>query len=96
VRAFCRSRRENPEHWALHAGEDYALILAVPRKQAVAVCRRIQRATRAPVAIIGRFTRQRGVYHVIESDARMRAFRAGGWDHMKARDSALSRGKSAR
>jgi thiamine-monophosphate kinase len=88
VRAFCHARREDPESWALHAGEDYALILAVPRKHAVDVCRRLQRATRAPAAIIGRFTRARGVYHMIESGSRARAFRAGGWDHLKARDSA--------
>jgi thiamine-monophosphate kinase len=87
VRAFCEARRENPQSWALHAGEDYALILAVPRKQAVDVCRVIKGATRAPSAIIGRFTRARGVYHLVESGARVRAFRAGGWDHLKARAS---------
>jgi thiamine-monophosphate kinase len=83
VRAFCRARREDPESWALHAGEDYALILAVPRKRAVDVCRIIQRGARVPAAIIGRFTRERGVYHVIETGARTRTFRAGGWDHLK-------------
>jgi thiamine-monophosphate kinase len=87
VGAFCRARGHDPIAWALHAGEDYALILAVARKHAVDVCRAI-RGTRTPAAIIGRFTPARGVYHVVESGSRPRAFRAGGWDHMKARASA--------
>jgi thiamine-monophosphate kinase len=88
VRAFCRARAENPIDWALHAGEDYALILAVPRQHAVDVCRIIRRGARVPAAIIGRFTRHRGVYHVVESGSRVRAFRSGGCDHLKARASA--------
>jgi thiamine-monophosphate kinase len=101
VRAFCRARQEDPESWALHAGEDYALILAVPPKRAVDVCGTIQRSTRIRTAIIGRFTRERGVYHVIESGSRRRTFRAGGWDHLKngrsgKRGGPTSRAKASR
>jgi thiamine-monophosphate kinase len=82
VRAFCRARGEDAVGWALHAGEGYAHVLAVPRKHAVEVCGTIKRA-RVRAAIIGRFTRQRGVYHIIESGPRVRAFSPGGWDHLK-------------
>ncbi|HKW15366.1 MAG TPA: thiamine-phosphate kinase [Candidatus Krumholzibacteria bacterium] len=83
VRAFCRARGEDPASWALHAGEDYALVLAVPRKHAVDVCRIIKRSARVPAAIVGTVTKERGVYRIIESGSRVRAFRPGGWDHMK-------------
>lgn len=82
VRAFCRARRFDPVDWALHAGEDYALILAIPRRSIAAACRSIQR-TGVHAAIVGRFTRERGAYRIIESGRRSRAFRAGGWDHMR-------------
>ena len=83
VRAFCRAHGEDPASWALHAGEDYALVLAVPRKHAVDVCRTIQRSARVPAAIVGKFTREPRVYRMIESGSRVRTFRPGGWDHMK-------------
>jgi len=82
VRAFCHARGEDPAHWALHAGEDYALVLAVARGHAPEVCR-ILRRTRVRSAIIGRFTRERGVYRIIETGSRVRLFRPGGWDHLK-------------
>jgi len=82
VRAFCHARGEDPASWALHAGEDYALILAVARKNAVEVCGALRRA-RIRSAIVGQFTRDRGVYRIIESGSRVRLFRPGGWDHMK-------------
>ena len=82
VRAFCRARRVDPIEWSLHAGEDYALILSIPRRSLAAACRAIQR-TGARSTIIGRFTRERGSYRIIEGSSRARAFRAGGWEHMK-------------
>lgn len=82
VRAFCHARGEDPANWALHAGEDYALVLAVARRHASEVCR-ILRRTRVRSAIIGKFTRERGVYRIIETGSRVRLFRAGGWDHLK-------------
>lgn len=82
VRAFCHARRIDPLEWALHSGEDYALVLAVARGKIAAACRAIQ-GTGVHAAIIGRFTRERGSYRVIESTSRSRAFRRGGWDHLK-------------
>ncbi len=82
VRAFCRARGKDPADWALHAGEDYALVLAVARKNTADVCRVLRRA-RIRSAIVGKFTRDRGVYRIIESGSRVRQFRPGGWDHMK-------------
>lgn len=82
VRAFCRERRVDPVEWSLHAGEDYALVLSVPRGFLAAACRAIKR-TGVRSAIIGRFTREPGSYRIIERSARVRAFRAGGWEHMK-------------
>ena len=82
VRAFCSARRYDPIDWAMHAGEDYALVLAIPSKFIAAACRAIQR-TRAHAAIVGRFTREQGSYRIIERAGRARAFKPGGWDHMR-------------
>jgi len=82
VRAFCLARGEDPANWVLHAGEDYALVLAVARRHAPEVCR-VLRRMRVRSAIIGKFTRERGVYRIIETGSRVRLFRPGGWDHLK-------------
>jgi thiamine-monophosphate kinase len=81
VRSFCRRRRLDPVEWALHAGEDYALLLSVGAQRALAVCRIIERVGVA-ASIVGRFTPRRGVYHVMEN-GRPRRFEARGWDHLK-------------
>jgi thiamine-monophosphate kinase len=81
VPAFCRARGVDPYEWALHAGEDYALILSIPRDRIAAACRAIAR-TGARSAIIGRFTRDRSC-RIVDARSRERVFRAGGWDHMK-------------
>lgn len=82
VRAFCQHRAIDPVEWTLHAGEDYALILAIPRRQIAAACRAIHVAG-VRAAVIGRFTRERGSYRISVSASRSRAFRRGGWDHLK-------------
>lgn len=81
VRAFCATGRRNAVEWALHAGEDYALVLSVAPQRAGAVCR-IIRDSGAPASIIGCFTASRGVYGILEN-GRVRAFEARGWDHLK-------------
>ncbi len=81
VRAFCAARRVSVVEWALHAGEDYALLLSVARQRAQSICR-IIRNSGAPAAIIGCFTASRGVYGIIEN-GRVRAFEPRGWDHLK-------------
>jgi thiamine-monophosphate kinase len=82
VRAFCETRGIDPVEWALHAGEDYALILSVPRPHAVAACRAIH-AAGVRASIIGRFTAARGSYRIIVTPSRARTFRSGGSDHVK-------------
>lgn len=82
VSAFCRSRALDPVDWALHSGEDYALILSIPQKFTGEVSRAIE-AAGVRVSIIGRFTRERGSYRIIDTPGRERALRPGGWDHMR-------------
>jgi len=84
VRAFCRERGLNPVQWALHAGEDYALILSVAPQRAAEVCRRIRRAG-CPAVVVGRFTGRRGAYRLFDARGGARAFEASGWDHFRKR-----------
>jgi len=80
VREFCKQRRKDPVEWALHAGEDYALLLSVAPQRAAEVCR-IIRNSGAPAAVVGCFTGSRGVYGILEN-GRVRAFEPRGWDHL--------------
>jgi thiamine-monophosphate kinase len=82
VRAFCRARSLDPAEWSLHAGEDYALILAVSPRSVGEACRAI-RGVGVRASVIGRFTRERRSYRIVEGPGRARAFGPGGWDHMK-------------
>lgn len=81
VRAFCAARGKSAVAWALHAGEDYALLLSVDPQRAAAVCRMI-RNSGARASVVGCFTASRGVYGIIEN-GRVRKFEARGWDHLK-------------
>lgn len=81
VRAFCAARRKSPVEWALHAGEDYALLLSVDPKRAPAICRMI-RNSGVTASIIGCFTASRGTYGILDRGG-VRAFEARGWDHLK-------------
>jgi thiamine-monophosphate kinase len=82
VAAFCRDRGLDPARWAMDAGEDYALVLAVAPQRAVDVCRRIEHAG-AKASIVGRFTRRRGVHRLVAPEGSARRFRPGGWDHFR-------------
>jgi thiamine-monophosphate kinase len=82
VPGFCRARGIDPVEWTLHAGEDYALILSVSPRDLPAVRRAIRR-TGVRASVIGRFTRERDGYRIIESPSRARSFGRGGWDHLK-------------
>ena len=79
VREFCAKRRIDPIRFALHAGEDYALLLSVAPQRAREVCRIIGNAG-APASIIGIFTASAGVYGIFDK-GRVHSFRAEGWDH---------------
>jgi thiamine monophosphate kinase len=82
VRAFCRARGQEPTAWALHAGEDYALILAVAAK---ARRRGVPHDSRARVSAphYRPIHRVRGVYHADRERLPRPRFRPGGWDHLK-------------
>jgi thiamine-monophosphate kinase len=82
VRRFCAARGRSPIEWALHAGEDYALVLSVAPKRAGEVCRILERAGE-PAVVVGRFTARPGRYRLVEG-GRARRFEPGGWDHLKA------------
>lgn len=82
VAVYCRRHRLDPVQWALDGGEDYALVLSVAPRQAAAVCRRI-RAAGVPAAVIGRFTRRRGVYRMLDAGGRATPIEPGGWDHFQ-------------
>ena len=82
VAAFCRARGIDPPTWAMDAGEDYALVLGVAPQRAAEVCRRIERAG-VRASVIGRFTRRRGDYRLVDAAGRAQRFRPGGWDHFR-------------
>lgn len=82
VRAMCVKRGAEPVEWALHSGDDYALILSVAPKRAADVCRRIRQAG-CPAVVVGRFTKRRGAYRLVDSSGKVRPFAAGGWDHLR-------------
>ena len=79
VREFCAKRGIDPVRFALHAGEDYALLLSVAPQRAREVCRIIRNAG-APASIIGIFTPYAGVYGILHK-GRVHSFKAQGWDH---------------
>ncbi len=81
VKRFCAATRKSPVEWALHAGEDYALLLSVAPQRAAAVCRMI-RNSGARAAWVGCFTGSAGIYGIIEN-GRVRSFAARGWDHFR-------------
>jgi thiamine-monophosphate kinase len=70
---------------ALHGGEDYALILSVDAKKAPAVIARIEHSLKVPARVVGRFTADRGVYHLVGGRGRRMRIRRSGWDHLKSR-----------
>ncbi len=81
LRAYCRGAGKDPLSLVLNGGEDYALILAVSSARAAPVAEKIEKHLRTPATVIGRFTKTRGAYHLIESGRRTR-FAPGGWDHL--------------
>ena len=84
LRAFCKREGKNPFTMALHGGDDYALILAVDPKQATSVVVRIEKELGIPARIVGRFTKHKGRYRLVQDESRM-PFSAGGWDHLSPR-----------
>ncbi len=87
VGAYCEDRGIDPVEWVMRGGEDYALILSVARRHAEKIRARIERMTKSPVCIIGKFTVHKGRY-VLVRDKRGRRFVASGWDHLRKAPSA--------
>ena len=79
VREFCATQRLDPIRFALHAGEDYALLLSVAPQRAREVCGILTDAG-VPATVIGIFTDSAGVYGIFDK-GRVHSFRAEGWDH---------------
>ncbi len=79
VREFCAKRRIDPVRFALHAGEDYALLLSVASQRAREVCRILTDAG-VPATVIGIFTGSAGVFGILHK-GRVYRFKAQGWDH---------------
>jgi thiamine-monophosphate kinase len=84
LRAYCLGARKDPIRFALHGGEDYALVLAVASGSAAAVAKAIERQFRIPARVLGRFTRSRGRYQITRG-RRSTRFGPGGWDHLRRR-----------
>jgi thiamine-monophosphate kinase len=74
-------RKLDPVQLALHGGEDYELLFAVPRRRAAAVPAAFRGV---PLTCIGEITRRRGVL-LLDSHGRRTHLRAGGWDPFRAR-----------
>jgi len=84
LRLHCKRERKDPLAMALHAGEDYALILAVDPKKATSIVIRIEQALGIPARIVGRFTRKAGSYLLVQDGERV-PFSPKGWDHLSRR-----------
>ena len=79
---FCKARGDAPQKWALHGGEDYALILSVDSAKAERLAERIERRLDVPTRVVGRFTRARGRYRLLRNGREV-ALKALGWDHFR-------------
>jgi thiamine-monophosphate kinase len=84
LRSYCARARKNPYSMALHGGDDYALVLAVDPRQASSVVVRIENELKIPARIVGRFTRHKGRYELVQNGRRV-PFAPGGWDHLTSR-----------
>jgi thiamine-monophosphate kinase len=73
---------EEPVDMIMTGGEDYGLILAVDKKQAEAVVKRIRSNLGASAQVIGRFTRKPGVCELIDDQGRHTVYVPRGWDHL--------------
>jgi thiamine-monophosphate kinase len=78
---FCKDRGEDPVDWALHGGEDYALILSVAANRSQALAMRIQTKLGLPARVVGRFTKRKGCYELLREAGEREEFTSEGWDH---------------
>ncbi|UCH83798.1 MAG: thiamine-phosphate kinase [Candidatus Latescibacterota bacterium] len=85
LRAYCAHYSRDPIDVVMNGGEDYALILAVDRGKADGLAKKIRSTLRVPAHVIGRFTREPGVYSLVDPHGRHHGFVQGGWDHLAGR-----------
>lgn len=83
--SFCATAQKRALDYMLYGGEDYALVLAVGEWRAASLAAKIRRHTRLPVAVVGRFTRSRGRFEIMDERGRSRRLEARGWDHFRRR-----------
>ena len=62
---YCGANGRVPLEWALHGGEDYALLLAVDGRKAESVADDIRRVLKAPARVVGRFTGRKRRYDCV-------------------------------
>jgi thiamine-monophosphate kinase len=79
---FCKERGHDPGEWALHGGEDYALILSVAANRSQAVAKRITTNLGLPARVVGRFTKHKGCYELVSKTGAKETFTPEGWDHL--------------
>jgi thiamine-monophosphate kinase len=84
LRAYGKRVGKNALAMAFHGGDDYALILAVDPRQATSVVIRIEKELKVPARIVGRFTKRKGRYELVQDGTR-KPFAPGGWDHLSGR-----------
>lgn len=77
TRAAAARLGKDPAAWALHGGEDYELLLAVPAEAEAEVGRALT-ATGTPVATIGVFAAEAGLW--LEEAGGRQGLAPGGWD----------------
>jgi len=81
LRRFCVKNGHDPQTWALHGGEDYALVLSIDAKRAPRIATRIERVFGVPARVIGRFTKGERTYRCLDEGGRWSRLVSGGWDH---------------
>ncbi len=84
LRSFCTNRGLDPIEFALAGGEDYALVLAVDAGKAQATAARIERALNIPAVVVGRFTKKKNTYCLVDTDGSRRVFKPEGWDAIRS------------
>ena len=85
LHAFRQVNGRVPLQYALHGGEDYALILGVDARKASTVAERIERTTGVSARVVGRFTSTTGAYYLVGERGRRTRLQARGWDHLAGR-----------
>lgn len=85
LHVYCNHRGKVPLEWALHGGEDYALILSIDARRAQALAADIERSLGVAARVVGRFTGRKGRYDLLGERGLRMPIRPRGWDHLRRR-----------